>query len=102
MNQQPADVGISAFADPKQDRFASGGILSRYETEPSSEIPRFSELMGIADRGNQCCRADRPDPGNRHEPTGCVMPCCEYFNVSGDGCKSELGPVTDDAIAHAV
>src|ERR1700733_8827624 len=91
VNEQAADVWISALADPKQSRFASGGVLSGHQTEPSSEIPRFPELAAIADRGNQRRRADRSDPGDRHEPTGGVMLCCEYFNLSGDGCKSDIG-----------
>ena len=83
-------IRVSTLADPKQGRFASGGVLSRNQTEPGSEIPRFPELSGIADRGNQRRRADRPDPGDRHEPTGCVMLCCEYFNLPGNGCKSDI------------
>ena len=91
VNEQPADVCISALADPKQSRFAPGGVLSRHQTEPGSEIPRFPELVAVADRGDQRRRADRPDPGDRHEPTGCVMLCCEYFNLPGHGCKSHIG-----------
>jgi hypothetical protein len=47
-------------------------------------------LSSIANRGNQRRRANRPDPGDRHEPTGCVMLCCEYFNLPGNSCKSDI------------
>ena len=90
MNEQPADIWISAFADPKQGRFASGGVLPRHQTEPGSEIPRFPELAAVTDRGNQRGRADRPDPGDRHEPTGGIMLCCEYFDLPGNSCKSDI------------
>ena len=76
VNQQPADIWISAFADSKQSRFASGGVLSRHQTEPGSEIPGFPELAAVTDSGNQRRRADRPDPGDRHKATSCVMFCC--------------------------
>ena len=62
MNEQPADIWISALADPEQRRFASRGVLSRNQTKPSGEIAGFGELAGIADRGNQRSRTNRPDP----------------------------------------
>ena len=59
MIEQPANIRIAALADPEQGRFASGGVLSRNQTEPGSEIPRFPELAGISDCGNQRSRTDR-------------------------------------------
>lgn len=50
VNEQPADVWIPALADPEQSRFASGGVLSRHQTEPGGEIPRFPELVAVTDR----------------------------------------------------
>ena len=57
MDEEPANIGVSTLADPEQGRFASGGVLSRNQTEPGGEIPRFPELSGIANRGNQRRRA---------------------------------------------
>ena len=73
VNEQPADIRIAALADPKQGRFASRGVLSRNQTKPSSEIAGFAELAGISNRGNQSSRTNRPNPRDRHEPTGCVI-----------------------------
>jgi hypothetical protein len=58
--EQPANIRIAALADPEQGRFASGGVLSRNQTEPGSEILRFPELAGISDRGDQRSRTNVP------------------------------------------
>lgn len=83
-------IHASCRLEPHPNPVASGGVLSRHQTEPGSEIPRFPELAVVTDSGNQRRRADRPDAGDHHEPTGSVMFCCEYFNLSGNGCESDI------------
>ena len=82
MDEQPADIRVSTLADPKQGRFTAGRVLPRHQPEPSGEIPCFPELSTITDRGNQCGRANRPDPGDRHEPPGGIVLRCEQFDLA--------------------
>ena len=58
MNEQFAHVGVAAFADASQMRFAAGQILSRCQAQPGAEIacgfklpltdPRPGSLPGAA------------------------------------------------------
>jgi hypothetical protein len=42
--------------------------LSRYETEPSSQIAASRKGSGITHRWHQCRRVQASDPGHRYQP----------------------------------
>lgn len=54
MDEQGPQVTIAALADALQNRFATGGMLSRYQPHPSCHLPTVFEVPGIADGRNQC------------------------------------------------
>ena len=44
MDQQPPDVAVAAFADPKERGLAAGRVFSRHQAEPCGQVTRPSEL----------------------------------------------------------
>jgi hypothetical protein len=57
-------ISLAAFADPAQARFAAIGVLSRHETEPSSELSATVERAGLCDSRRNGGGDDRPDTGD--------------------------------------
>lgn len=50
MDDQSADVQISALTDAEQGGLPSGQMLPRHEVEPGNKISCFAKLTHIADR----------------------------------------------------
>ena len=62
MDQQRAQIAITAFADPADVLLAATGMNSRRQTEPSCEVPRRLELPSVAHAGDDRTGGDRPHP----------------------------------------
>ena len=63
MDEEPANIGVSTLADPEQGRFASGGVLSRNQTEPGGEIPRSRNCRASPTAATSAVAAIGPIPG---------------------------------------
>ena len=61
MDQQGAQVDVTAFADPEERGLATAGVLPRHEAEPGRYLPAVVEAPGVGNGGDQCSRCERPD-----------------------------------------
>jgi hypothetical protein len=46
---------------------AAGRHLPRHQTEPGRHVARPTECLAVSDRGNQSCRAEHTDSGDRRQ-----------------------------------
>ena len=63
VNEQSAQVGVTAPADVIQARLAARRMLPRRQAEPGSQMPAVAELSGVADCCDDGRRGNRADAG---------------------------------------
>ena len=68
MDQQRADVSITAFADPAENLAVAARTLPRYEAKPSGEVTARAEALWVVHREDERrCRHDA-DSRYPHQP----------------------------------
>ena len=88
MDEQRAQIAITAFADPVDVLLAATGMNSRRQTEPSCEVPRRLELPSVADAGDDRIGGDRPHPWGGGKPVAGLR-----VSVPGhDPCLNGINP----------
>src|SRR5574338_1044777 len=68
VNEQGAEIGVAALADPQQPLLAPAAVLARHQAGPCGRLAGAFELAAIAQGGDQCRRGDRPDPAQLLQP----------------------------------
>jgi hypothetical protein len=63
VNEQGAQVGVTAPANVMQARLAAGRILQRHQAQPGSQMPAVAELSSVADCSNDGRRCNWADAG---------------------------------------
>ncbi len=98
VNEQAAEITVASFANPTKTRFASGGVLSRHQTEPSGKFSAAAEYIRIC---NRCCDRrsdDRPYPWDSGQTLAdwiVLVPCQDLPLESGDPCLGIFDLVDD-------
>jgi len=64
LDQQRAQVAITATGDRAQARLAAAAVLGRREAKPRSELAAVAKVATIADGGDQCVGGERADAGH--------------------------------------
>src|SRR5262245_55483151 len=64
MNEQRAQINVTALTDPQQCRFAAAGMLSRHQSKPRRHLPPVVEAPCVGDGGHQCAGAQGSDTGD--------------------------------------
>ena len=93
MNEQSAQVGVTAPADVTQARLAAGRILPRHEAQPGSQMPAVAELSGVADCCDDGRRGNRADSGY----LGDLAAECRLLHERVDGYLEEVDALFDRA-----
>ena len=62
VDQQSAQVGIAALADPEQSYFPAAGVYFGHEAKPGGELPAIPKSLSVARRGDQSCCRDWTNP----------------------------------------
>jgi hypothetical protein len=62
---KPVPVGIPTLADAEQRLFASGGVFTRNQPRPGSELSAFTKGRPIADRRYKCSGCEWTNAGDR-------------------------------------
>src|SRR6185312_10382383 len=65
VNEQRAQIRISAFADSEQRCFATSGRLPRHQPQPSGKLATIMKSLRVTNTGNERTRGERPDAGDR-------------------------------------
>src|ERR1700756_4038018 len=64
VNEQRAQIGVAALADPMQLHLATRTCLFRYEPDAGGKLAAGAERFCVAYRGDCRCRRQPPDAGN--------------------------------------
>ena len=78
MDQQCAQIAITALADPADVLLAAAGMDSRRQSEPGREVACRPELSAVANAGEDGTRRDRSHSWGGGEPLaglGILVPC---------------------------
>ena len=67
MDQQRAQIGITAFADAQQLDPTARARLAGYQAEIGGKLPSRAELPRIGDAGDDRSRDERADAGDRRD-----------------------------------
>lgn len=67
LDEQPSQVRVSPFADPKQLLLAARGVLTGHNPHPGRELSPFPESRPVTDRRDQGGRSNGSDARNRHQ-----------------------------------
>jgi hypothetical protein len=62
MDQQRAQIAVTAFADPADMLLAAAGMNSWRQPQPGCEVPCRLELPAVTDAGDDRTGRDRPYP----------------------------------------
>jgi hypothetical protein len=73
VHEEPSQVRVPAFANPKQLLLATGGVVARDDSEPCRELSPFLRSCSVADRGDDCGRRNRSDARDRHQSSAAFV-----------------------------
>lgn len=62
--EQSSQISAAAFADTAENRFATGRVLARYQTDPRREMQTRTEFSCFADGSDDRRRRERVYPWN--------------------------------------
>jgi Transposase DDE domain group 1 len=68
VHQLATQIAVAALADSKQPLLATGGVLTRRQTEPGGKASAAAEEPGVADRGDHGGGDDRSDSRSFGQP----------------------------------
>ena len=69
VNQHGAQITVATLGDAKQDRFATGTVLPRGQSQPRRHHSSTLECLTITECCHKTARHDRPESWNLHQPT---------------------------------
>ena len=76
VDQQHPQITIAPLADPEEGLPSAAGMLPRYQTEPSRQLPPVLETGGVADGGHQRAGGEGGNAWNLRQ-----LPACHCFLV---------------------
>jgi hypothetical protein len=85
LNQQRAQVGITATADLAQSCMPATGMLRRYQAKPCGHLPPLFEFVGVADGSHRRVGGDRADADDRAQPdTALVLSVRDFPSIPAE------------------
>jgi len=91
-NEQLAQVLVAHLGDAPEPFLATTRLLKWRQSQPGRELSPRAELMRVGDRCGQGRRADRPDTGDRHEPTCDIVAALPDQQIAIDRTKPNMDP----------
>ena len=101
MDQYLAEVYVATLTDAEQLRLTSGRVLAWQDPQPCWEVPALAECGAVADRCDDGCGYNRPNPGNLTDAcASCIVgrDTLKFFNLLLN--KPPLTPQHVDQVAH--
>src|SRR5579864_6189050 len=89
VDQHTAQIGVASLTHAEQLLLPSGGVLPRYDTKPSCEVPSSAKGRAIADGSHGCGRDQRAEAGDLAKtPAKCILIAdtldrlCDRLNIN--------------------
>ena len=92
LNEQHAQVAVTALRDLAQDRAIAGGDLLGHEPEPGGEVAALGEGVSRTDRGHHRTGDDRPETGHAHQPLAANILVRDRSNLVRQGLDALIEP----------
>ena len=68
-DEQAAQVGVSGFGDAAETGFAAAAVLTGDEADPGGKLAPVTEIVALANAGDQSTGGGGTDAGELHEAT---------------------------------
>ena len=69
VNQHGAQITVAALANVEQNRFATGAVRTRCQSQQRQQHPSALDCLTITENCHQSARPDRPESWNLHNST---------------------------------